>query len=394
MSPERARGRCARRVAAAALGALALAGCGGNTSGGDTDAGGAVGCTVGADKRIGIATGNATGVYFALGNAFAEVLPDATDGKVRATAAETGGSVENIEQLVADKYQVAFALADSAADAVAGEASFDGKKQPVRALARIHTSYTQLVARADAHIGSVADLRGKRVATGPPRSGTEVIAQRILRAAGLDPDSDVKAQRLDLAKTVDGMKDGTVDAMFFSGGLPTPGIADLFTTEKDGVRLVDVSPLLGKMRDVSQAYLGGSIPAGTYGIAADVPTIVVPNLLLVREDADADLACVLTKALFSHRDDLVRSNASAADIRIETARDTGPVPLHRGAVKALDDLGAPPAGTPFTPAPVGSAAASAAPSGSPSDEPSESPSASPSASATPSASASPTRTPG
>jgi uncharacterized protein len=356
-------------------GALALAGCGGNTSsGGDTDAGGDIACTIGQDKRIGIATGNATGVYFTLGNAFAEKLPDSTGGKLRATAAETGASVENIEQLVDDKYQVAFSLADTAADAVAGEDPF-GSAQPVRALARIHTNYTQVVVRKGADIDSVGDLRGKRVSTGAPKSGTEVIAQRVLRAAGLDPEADVKAQRLDLTKTVDGMKDGTLDAMFFSGGLPTPGITDLFATEGDDVELLDISPVLGRMRETSTAYLGGAIPKGTYGAPADVPTIVVPNLLLVREDADPDLACVLTKALFEHRDDLVKVNASAADIRLETSRDTGSVPLHRGAVRALDDLGAPPAGTPVTPAPSPSPSpsASASPGASPSEEPSGTP---------------------
>ncbi|MFC7545625.1 TAXI family TRAP transporter solute-binding subunit [Plantactinospora sp. GCM10030261] len=317
------------------------AGCGGRRDTARTDAGGEVRCEVTAETRIGLATGNATGVYFALGNAYATELSNATGGAVKATAAETGASVQNIQQLVAGTYQVAFSLADTAADAVRGTGSFDGKRQPVRALARIHTNYTQVIARRDARITSVADMRGRRVSTGSPKSGTEVIANRLLQAAGLDPARDVQAQRLDLAKTVDGMKDGSIDAFFWSGGLPTPGVTDLFTTASGRVDFVDITPLLGKLKEINPVYERGSIPAATYRTPGDVPTIVVPNVLLVKDDLDADLACVLTRTLFDRKDRLAQANAAAKEIILETARRTDPVELHRGSVKALDDLNAP-----------------------------------------------------
>ena len=323
------------------LGLVGLAGCGGRQDAASTDAGGAVSCEVGTETRIGIATGNSTGVYFALGNAYAEQISSATGGKVKATAAETGASVQNIQQLVAGTYAVAFSLADTAADAVQGKASFGGQKQPVQALARIHTNYTQVIVRTGARINSVADMKGKRVSTGSPKSGTEVIANRLLQAAGLDPAKDIKAQRLDLTKTVDGMKDGSIDALFWSGGLPTPGITDLFTTAKGQVTFLDITPLLPEMQRINPVYEVGTIPGATYSTPAEVKTIVVPNLLLVKDDLDANLACVLTKALFERKPQLEQANAAAKELDPKMARKTDPVVLHRGAVKALDDLGAP-----------------------------------------------------
>jgi TRAP transporter TAXI family solute receptor len=326
-------------AAAGTLAAAALTGCGGKQDAATVDAGGEVTCEVANDTRIGIATGNATGVYFALGNAYAEQLA-ATGGKVKATASETGASVQNIQQLVAGEFDVAFALADSAADAVNGTNSFTAK-QPVQALARIHTNYTQVIVRKASGIKDVAGMKGKRVSTGSPKSGTEVIANRVLAAAGLDPAKDIQAQRLDLVKTVDGVKDGSIDALFWSGGLPTPGITDLLTTSADQVEFLDITTLLPDLKKINPVYETGAIPAATYKTPADVPTIVVPNLLLVRDNLDANVACVLTKVLFDRKPQLEQANAAAKEITLDKARKTEPVVLHRGAIKALDTLNAP-----------------------------------------------------
>jgi TRAP transporter TAXI family solute receptor len=326
-------------AAAGTLTAAALTGCGGKQDAASVDAGGEVTCEVANDTRVGIATGNATGVYFALGNAYAEQL-GATGGKVKATASETGASVQNIQQLVAGEFDVAFSLADSAADAVNGTNSFT-TKQPVQALSRIHTNYTQVIVRKSAGIKDVAGMKGKRVSTGSPKSGTEVIANRILTAAGLDPAKDIQAQRLDLIKTVDGMKDGSIDALFWSGGLPTPGITDLLTTSADQVTFLDITPVLPALQKINPVYETGSIPSATYKTPADIPTVVVPNLLLVRENLDANVACVLTKALFDRKPQLEQANAAAKEISLDKARKTDPITLHRGAVTALDGLNAP-----------------------------------------------------
>ncbi|ODQ92725.1 TAXI family TRAP transporter solute-binding subunit [Mycolicibacterium holsaticum] len=320
---------------------LVSAGCGGQRGGDDGPAAAEpTSCQVTADSRLSIATGNTTGVYYALGGAYAEAISQQTGGTLKATAAETSASVQNIQQLVAGIHQVAFSLADTASDAVNGTASFD-EKQPIAALTRLYPNYTQVIARADAGIDTVADMRGKRVSTGSPNSGTEVIANRMLEAAGLDPGKDVAAQRTELGKTVEGMKDGSIDAMFWSGGLPTGGITDLFVSQRDQVKFIDVTDLLPKLRELNPIYEEGVIPASTYATAADVDTVVVPNVLLVKDDMDGNTACVLTKALFDHRAELVKVNRAADGISLETARQTSPVPLHPGAQRALDELGAP-----------------------------------------------------
>ncbi|MGH8918269.1 MAG: TAXI family TRAP transporter solute-binding subunit, partial [Actinomycetes bacterium] len=268
--------RTPRRSALALLAAVlvmsSLLACGGRQQ--SASPGEGTGCEITADRRISIATGNTGGVYYVLGGAFAEAVSSATNGRLKATAAETGASVQNIQQLVAGNYQVAFSLADTAADAVNGTGSFAGAPQPIRALARLYPNFSQVVVRSDAGITSLADLRGKRVSTGSPKSGTEVIANRMLAAAGLNPETDLTAQRLDIGTSVDGMKDGTLDAMFFSGGLPTPNLTDLFTSLGDQVRLLDTSPILGRLREINPVYAAATIPAATYPAATDTPTIV------------------------------------------------------------------------------------------------------------------------
>lgn len=327
-------------LAGAAIAALALSGCGGkqdrtNDNAASGASGAADSCTASAGQ-ITIATGNSTGVYYALGGGFAQVITNNTD--LKATAAETGASVQNIQQLVDKKYDIAFSLADTAADAVQGKGAFEGKAADVKALARIYSNYTQVVVSKKSGITKVEDFKGKRISTGSPKSGTEVIANRLIQAAGLDPAKDVSTQRLDLTKTVDGMKDGSIDGLVWSGGLPTGGITDLMTAMKDDVQFIDITPLLPKLQEVNPVYAEGSIPAATYGTAADAKTVVVPNVLLVRSEMPDNDACALTKLLFDKKADLVKVHSAAEGLDPKVAKETAPVELHPGSAKALDAL--------------------------------------------------------
>jgi TRAP transporter TAXI family solute receptor len=305
--------------------ALVVSACGGKQ---DDDAG--------ASRRLSIATGNTTGVYYQLGGAYARVISSNTDHKT--TASETGASVQNIQLLAAGKQDIAFSLLDTAADAVNGKGTFQGKPQPVEALTALYPNFTQVVVRDGSGIDTIAEMKGKRVSTGSPQSGTEVIANRLLQAAGLDPAKDVKRQRLALDKTVESMKDGAIDALFWSGGLPTPGIKDLFTARKGKVRLLDLSqPRRALNRQYGNFYEAGAIPADTYG-ADEVRTIKVTNVLLVKKGFDPALAERLVRMLFDHRADLEAASPAAKDITIETATETQPVPLNPGAERALRAL--------------------------------------------------------
>jgi TRAP transporter TAXI family solute receptor len=282
--------------------------------------------------RITIATGNTGGVYYTLGGGLAQLISDNTP--LKASAAETGASVQNIQQLVAGDYDIAFALADTAADAVDGKASFEGKPQDIQALARIYPNYTQVVVRANSGINSVADMKGKRISTGSPKSGTEVMANRLLKAAGL-AESDVSAQRLALRPTVDQMKSGQIDGLVWSGGLPTPELTDLFTSLGDDVKFIDITPLFDDLKKINPVYEKGTLPADTYGLPEDVPTIVVPNLLLVTKDFPAGNACAITKLIFDKKADLAKVHKAANAIDRKTATETDPVKLHPGAAQAL-----------------------------------------------------------
>jgi TRAP transporter TAXI family solute receptor len=322
--------RAVRIVAGIVAVGLVAAGCGADDS--TESAQGATGC-VATDGRITIATGNAGGVYDTLGGGLAKLISDNTPLKV--TTAETGGSVENIQQLVAGDYDVAFSLADSAADAVNGTGSFQGHKENVTALGRIYSNFTHVVVRKDSGIKAVEDMKGKKISTGSPKSGTEVIANRLLEAAGLDPATDISRQRLALQDTVDQIESGQIDGFFWSGGLPTPEVSELMTAAKDQVEILNITDLLPKMRALSPVYAEGFLPADTYGLSEDVPSIVVPNLLLVRSDFPAGDACAISKLIFDKKDDLVKVHQAASELDRTKALATAPVQLDAGAKEAL-----------------------------------------------------------
>lgn len=313
--------------------ALAISGCGGQQTGrqaGDADE---AGCDAGSG-RVNIATGNSTGVYYVVGGGVAKLINAETD--LQATSAETGASVQNIQQVVAGDYDIGFSLADTAADAVNGKGDFKGP-QDIATLGRIYPNYTQVVVRTDSGIDSVEDFKGKRISTGSPQSGTEVIANRLIEAAGLQPD-DVKAQRLDLTKTIDGMKDGSIDGLVWSGGLPTPALTDLFTSKGDKVKFIDPTPLLPELNKISEVYEAGTIPAATYELKADAPSIVVPNVLVVRTDMPENLACAITSLIYGQTEQLRQVHPAAQGIRVEDAAKSDPIPLHPGSERALKDL--------------------------------------------------------
>jgi TRAP transporter TAXI family solute receptor len=319
---------CAVTVVLAA--SVSLVACGGQrqADSGDKAAGG----------RLTIATGNTTGVYYQLGGALASLISSKVEG-YRATASETGASVQNVQGLTAGNYDIAFSLGDTAADAVKGQHSFK-TPQDVVALTRLYPNYTQVAVRASSGITKIADLKGKRVSTGSPNSGTEVIARRLLEAAGLDPSRDVTAQRLGLPESVDQMKSGSIDALVWSGGVPTAGITDLMTSLGKGVRLIPIAELLPALQKTyGTIYYQGAIPAAAYKQPTGVATILVPNVLLVRKDMPDALAQKLTKVIYENKDALVQVNVAAKDITLENAAKTDPVPLHPGSKKAIDELG-------------------------------------------------------
>jgi TRAP transporter TAXI family solute receptor len=314
-------------VVALLLAIVALTGCGGEETAGE-DGGG----------NLSISTGGTGGVYAVYGGGLADLISKNLKG-YKATAETTSASVDNLKLIANKDSDIAFTLADSAIDAVEGKESFK-EKLPIRALGTIYTNYTQIGTTAGKGIEKVTDLRGKRVSVGDPGSGTEVIAVRLLEAAGLDPNKDIKRSQLGVDESVSALKDGSIDAFFWSGGLPTSALTDLATTEE--IRLVPNAEYAKKLRDqYGVAYQEDSIPKDTYkGLPGDVATIGVPNLLVVHEEMDEKLARDLTKLLFDQKQRLVAVHPEAKKLDPKRAQEVvPPVELHPGAQQYYEEAG-------------------------------------------------------
>jgi uncharacterized protein len=289
---------------------------------------------------LSIATGGTGGVYYPYGGGLAKVLNENLPN-VRATAEVTAASVDNLKLIRDGRADIAFVLADALADGVNGRGAFEGRPVPAASLAVLYANYTHIVTTTAAGIDQVADLRGKVVSTGAPGSGTEVIAVRMLRAAGLDPDREVSRQALGVTESAGALKDGKVQAFFFSSGLPTAAIQDLAHTPGMTIKLIpntDVLPSL--QRDFGSLYVPLDIPAGAYpGMSAPIPTVAVANVLIVNRSMPDDLAYDITRLLLEKRTELAAIHPEAAHLSLEQAAAGSPAPYHPGALRYFREKG-------------------------------------------------------
>ncbi|MBO2451476.1 TAXI family TRAP transporter solute-binding subunit [Actinomadura barringtoniae] len=280
-------------------------------------------------RRLIVASGGEGGVYHALGTAFGVTATRRWRADVRVLT--TAASAENLRMLADRRADVGFATVDTAALALRGDPPFTGKV-PVAALAGLYDDYLQIVVPADGPLRSVGDLRGRRVSTGAPGSGTEIVAERVLGAAGIDIDKGVQRRRWAAARSSAGLADGEIDAFFFTGGLPTPAIAELAATHK--IRILSLGRLVGELqRRYGDVYLARTIPGNTYALGEEVTTIGIVNVLAVRADMDPAEAEALTELLFDEKRTLIGAHTEARRIDQRTALVTFPVPLHPGAVR-------------------------------------------------------------
>lgn len=284
--------------------------------------------------RLSIGTGNTTGVFYQVGGGYADVISEHLPG-YEATIAPSAGSADNLLRMARGDVDIALTFADVAGDAVRGQGAFAAETQPpMRALARIYSNYTHLIVRNNTGIASVNDLRGRRVSTGARNSGAEFVALRLISAAGLDPDHDIDRRVLTLPDATRAMLDGSIDAMFWSAGLPTVGITELVEKGRASVRFLPVDTLLPVLEQrYPQTYVEASIPADVYGLAEPIATIAVVNLIVVPESAPESLAYQLTRLIFDHQDELARVHPEWRNIDRSTASKTNPVPLHPGAAR-------------------------------------------------------------
>lgn len=291
--------------------------------------------------NIAIATGGTGGVYYPLGGGMANVLSKHVPG-MQASARVTGGSVDNLKLIGSQQSEVALVMVDAALDALKGEDKFKGNPVDVRTLMVLYPNRMHVVSMEGTGVEKMSDLKGKRVSTGSPGSATEVMAFRVIEAAGLDKDKDMKRERLGVAESVNALKDRKIDAFFWVGGLPTAAVTDLGATPNVKIKMIDHADTVDKMnKKYDNLYTTGVIPAKTYpGQDKDNPIAVVQNILVANAKMSDKVAYDIVKTFIEKRDELVAVHAEAESIKLENqSPKNSPIPWHPGAMKYFSDKG-------------------------------------------------------
>jgi TRAP transporter TAXI family solute receptor len=281
---------------------------------------------------ITFSTGTPTGVYQKYGTllqgAIAKDMP-----RVDVRLLNSDGSQENVRRVATGKADFTIAAADAVETYILENKPGAGR---LRGCARLYDDYVHLVVPRSSSVKSVADLRGRTVAVGPSGSGVRLIANHVLQAAGLDPDSDIEPRADGIATMPDLLKRHKIDAFFWSGGLPTSAVLELSKTYD--IRLVSIGgDLIKKLHEqggASRYYRAAVMPADAYPRAQrglSVQTLAVANYLITREDADAKLTEELTRTVIASRDHIGAVVHAAQVVDLRTAIYTDPLPLHEGA---------------------------------------------------------------
>lgn len=290
-----------------------------------------------ADEFINILTGGTAGVYYPLGVALSKIYADKIKGS-RPSVQSTKASVENLNLLQAGKGEIAFTLGDSLGLAWEGdkEVGFKAPLKKLRGIAAIYPNYIQLVATKESGIKTIADLKGKRISVGAPKSGSELNTRAVLKAAGLAYSDMGKVEYLSFAESVELMKNRQLDATLQSAGLGVASIRDL--AANNDITVVAIPASL--VKKIGAPYISAIIPAGTYrGQDANVETAAVGNFLVTQSGVKADLVYNMTKALFENLGTMVAAHNAAKAIKLEHALDGMPVPLHPGAERYYKEKG-------------------------------------------------------
>lgn len=287
---------------------------------------------------VNILTGGQSGVYYPMGVALSQLYAQKIPG-VKGTAQVTKASAENMNLLQAGRAELAWALADSVSDAWQGneEAGFTQKLDKLRGLSATYNNYIQIVANADSGIKTLDDLKGKRISVGAARSGTELNARAILKAAGLSYDDFSKVEYLPFGESVELMKNRQLDVTLQSAGLGVSSIRDL-ATAVDIIVIPIPEEVVENVGDA--AYQPAMIPANTYsGQTEDLPTAAIPNFLVTHSGVSDDLAYEMTKTLYENLDSLQSAHNAAKAIKLENALNGMPVPIHPGAERYYKEQG-------------------------------------------------------
>ena len=274
-------------------------------------------------------------MFYMYGGGIAKVIGEHIPN-VEATAEVTAASVDNLKFVRDRNADLAFTTADTLADAINGTGAFKDTKLPLRTLVALYKNYTHVVTLASGPIKEMKDLKGHVVSTGSPGSGAEVTAFRVMQAYGIDPEKDIQRQRLGAVESADALKDGKVDAFFWSGGLPTAAIVDLGHTSGITIRLLSNDSVLEALQNSygKSLYVRGIVPKDMYPkLESDVGVVSIPTLLVVHADMDEKLAYEITRTLFEHRDELIAIHPEAKNLALDSAVKNSPAEFHPGAIR-------------------------------------------------------------
>ncbi len=292
-------------------------------------------------KTMAIGTGGTGGVYYPLGGAVANVLSKNLPN-VQATAEVTGGSVDNLKLIASGQSEMAFTMADAALDALQGKDKFTSGKVPLQALLVVYPNRMHVVTVEGTGIEKMSDLKGKRVSTGSPGSATEVMAFRVIEAAGLDKDKDLKRERLGVAESVNAVKDRKIDAFFWVGGIPTAAVTDLAATPGMKMKLIDHADTADKMNaKYGKLYTASKIKGGSYpGVDKDNAITEVWNLIVTGNKMSNDDAYAIVKTLVEKKADIVAVHKEALSFSLDNqVQERSPIPFHPGALKYFKEKG-------------------------------------------------------
>jgi uncharacterized protein len=293
-------------------------------------------------QNLSIATGGTGGVYYPLGGGMAAVLSKYVPG-MQATAEVTGGSVANLQLIGTGKPYLAMTMVDAGLDAYKGQDKFTGKPVPVRTLMVMYPNRMHVVSIEGTGVTKMSDLKGKRVSTGSGGSATEVMAFRVIEAAGLDKDKDMKRERLGVAESVNALKDRKIDAFFWVGGLPTAAVTDLANSPGVKIKMIDHANLVAAMnKKYGNLYVQDTIGKDVYkGMEADNKQATVMNLLVANQNMAEKTAYNIVKTVFEHRDELIRVHKEAENFKLENQKTAaaGGIPWHPGAARYFKEKG-------------------------------------------------------
>jgi hypothetical protein len=286
---------------------------------------------------ISIGTGGTGGIYYPYGGGVAEIWSKYVKG-VKAVAEVTGASVENVKLAHKGETVIGEVMGDVAVAGFNGLSKFNGKKHDILSMAIMYPNLLQIVSLKSSGVTDITQVNGRSISTGSPGSGTNFMAEAVLKALNIAPDS-YKDSRLSFTENANALRDGTIDVGVWSVGPGTSSILDLATTHE--IHMIGFTPEQSEqILEANKTYSAVELAGGVYrGIDQPVSTIGVWNVMICQASLDTEMVYNLVKALFEHNDYLQKIHPSAAYTTPENAVKYSQIPLHPGTIKYLEEKG-------------------------------------------------------